>query len=212
MFPQPEDQEGYEYPDDGLLQAYGVVGNDEIRQPQTLDIHGEKALLVVKNGLATGTTLGRVNGLESFTRTYTEYGVEHTSIEIAILAYDRKHGPFSTKGDSGAIILDRAGRIVALLTGGAGTADEVDITYGTPYWWLEEQIKTAIPGSCVSFDQLLSESAKFLVIISHGLSFWLYPPCPPGPPFFFYPQRLLVPLFSQITRAICNEWDVFYNP
>jgi hypothetical protein len=104
----PEDQAGYQYPDDGLLQAFGVVKHEEIRQPQHLDVHGERALLVVKNGLATGTTLGCVNGLESFTRVYTGYGIRHTSVEVAILSYDRLRGPFSAPGDSGAIIVDRA--------------------------------------------------------------------------------------------------------
>jgi len=146
MFPQPEDQADYEYPDDGLLQAFGVVKDEGMRQPQHLDIHGEKALLVVKNGLATGTTIGRANGLDSFTRVYPDYGIEHTSIETAILPYDKQRAPFSAPGDSGAIILDRAGRIVALLTGGGGTTDETDVTYGTPYWWLEEQIRKAFPG------------------------------------------------------------------
>ncbi|KAG8894298.1 hypothetical protein FRC01_013049 [Tulasnella sp. 417] len=136
MFPQPEDQAGYEYPDDGLLPVFGVVKDNEIRQPQHRDVHGEKALLVVKNGLATGTTVGRANGLESFTRVYadSDYGIKHTSIEVAILSYDKQRGPFSAPGDSGAIIPDRAGRIVALLTGGGGTTHETDVTYGTPYW------------------------------------------------------------------------------
>jgi hypothetical protein len=147
LFPQPEDQAGYQYPDDGLLQVLGVVKDDEIRQPQHLDANGEKALLVVKNGLATGTTIGRVNGLDSFTRVYLGYGIEHTSIETAILPYNKKRGPFSAPGDSGAIILDRAGRIVALLTGGGGSpTDGTDVTYGTPYWWLDEQIKKSFPG------------------------------------------------------------------
>ncbi|KAJ3567825.1 hypothetical protein NP233_g6111 [Leucocoprinus birnbaumii] len=77
--------------------------------------------------------------------THTEDGIELTSINTAILPYDKKRGSFSAKGDSGAIILDRAGRIVALLTGGASTDDEIDVIYGTPYWWLEGQIKTAFP-------------------------------------------------------------------
>ncbi|KAG7451368.1 uncharacterized protein BT62DRAFT_916395 [Guyanagaster necrorhizus] len=145
MFSQPEDKVGYKYPVDGLLQASGVVKNDEIHQPQHLDIHGEKALLVVKNGQTTGTTIGRVNGLESFTRVHTDYGAKYTSIEIAILPYDKLRSPFSAPGDSGAIILDRAGRIVALLAGGGGTTDKTDVTYGIPYWWLEEQIKKAFP-------------------------------------------------------------------
>ncbi|CUS10824.1 unnamed protein product [Tuber aestivum] len=68
MFPHPEDQVDYEYPDDGLLQAFGVVKDHEIRQPQHLHVHDQKVLMVVKNGLTTGTTIGRVNGLDSFTR------------------------------------------------------------------------------------------------------------------------------------------------
>jgi hypothetical protein len=123
------------------------VKDNEIRQPQHLDVYGEKALLVVKNGMTTGTTIGRATGLDSFTRVHADYGIEHTSIEVAILPYDKLRGPFSAPGDSGAIILDRAVRIVALLTGGGGTTDETDVTYGTPYWWLEEQIKKAYP-SC----------------------------------------------------------------
>lgn len=34
MFPQPVDQADYQYPRDGLLQAYGVVQDDEIRNPR----------------------------------------------------------------------------------------------------------------------------------------------------------------------------------
>jgi hypothetical protein len=145
MFPQPQNRVNYKYPEDGLLQAFSIVKNDEIRQPKHLDAHGQEALLVVKNGLATGTTVGRANGLESFTRIYDAYGTERTSVEIAILPYDKERGPFSARGDSGAIIIDRAGRIVALHTGGSGS-DKTDITYGTPYWWIDEEIKEAFPG------------------------------------------------------------------
>ena len=107
MFPHPKDQAGYDYPDDGLLQAFGVVKDDEIRRPQHLDVHGEKALLVVKNGLTTGTTIGCANGLNSFTHVYIDCHIEKTSIETAILPYDNQHAPFSAPGDSGAIILNR---------------------------------------------------------------------------------------------------------
>jgi len=146
MFPQPVDQANYRYPRDGLLQAYGVVQDDEIRNPQHLDVHGEKCLLVVKNGLTTGTTVGRANGLESLTRIYDDYGIEHTSIEIAVLPYDKTRGNFSDAGDSGSIVLARDGRIVGILTGGAGPIDEIDVSYITPYWWVEQQIKTEYPG------------------------------------------------------------------
>ena len=145
MFPHPVNQANYEYPQDGLLQANGVVQDDEFRDPQHLDVHGEKCLLVVKNGLITGTTVGRVNGLESFIRTYDDDGVEHTSIEFAVLPYDKKRGKFSGAGDSGSIVLARDGRIVGILTGGAGPTGEIDISYLTPYWWVEQQIKAKYP-------------------------------------------------------------------
>ncbi|KAH9931246.1 uncharacterized protein B0H18DRAFT_1083548 [Fomitopsis serialis] len=139
LFPQLADLANYQYPPDGLLQAYGVVQEDEIHKPEHLDFHGEKSLLVVKNGLATGTTVGRANGLESFIRIYDDYGVGQTSIEIAVLPYDET-GKFSDAGDSGSLILARDGRIVGILTGGAGPADKIDISYLTPYWWVEQQI------------------------------------------------------------------------
>jgi hypothetical protein len=151
MFPQPSNRANYQYPRDGLLQAYGVVKDDEIRNPQHLDVYGEKCLLVVKNGLTTGTTVGRTNGLESFTRIYSEYDIKQTSIEIAVLPYDKTHGRFSDPGDSGSIVLARDGRIVGILTGGAGPTDETDITYLTPYWWIEQQIKSKYPG-CFLYD------------------------------------------------------------
>ena len=147
MFPQAIDRGNYSYPEDGLLQAYGVVQDYEIRDPQHLDVHGEKCLLVVKNGLTTGTTVGRTNGLESFTRIYDEYGIDHTSVEIAVLPYDKRHGRFSDCGDSGSIVLARDGRIVGIITGGAGPTDETVITYLTPYWWVEQQVKAKYPGS-----------------------------------------------------------------
>jgi hypothetical protein len=151
MFPQPVDRANYQYPKDSLLQAYGVVKDAEIRDPQQLDVHNEKCLLVVKNGLTTGTTFGRANGLESFTRVYRDYSIGHTSIEIAVLPYDKSHGKFSHAGDSGSIVLARDGRIVGMLTGGAGLTDENDITYLTPYWWLEQQIKAKFP-SCFLYE------------------------------------------------------------
>ena len=107
MFPHPEDRVNYTYPQDGLLQADGIAKDNEIREPQNLEVNGEKTLFVVKNGMTSGTTVGRVNGLESFTRVYPDYGIEHTSTETAILPYNKRHGPFSARGDLGSIIIPR---------------------------------------------------------------------------------------------------------
>ncbi|KAL6308599.1 hypothetical protein BKA93DRAFT_725412, partial [Sparassis latifolia] len=151
MFPQPQDRQNYSYPKDGLLQAYDFVRDAEMRNPQQLDVHGEKCLLVVKNGLTTGTTVGRINGLESFLHVYEDYGISHKSLEIAVLPYDKTHGKFSDAGDSGSVILDRGGRIVGIVTGSSGLADETDTTYLTPYWWVEEQVKAKFP-SCFLYE------------------------------------------------------------
>ncbi|TDL27071.1 hypothetical protein BD410DRAFT_812777 [Rickenella mellea] len=147
MFPRPEDQADYEYPQDGLLQASGVITPDQIHNPTQLDAQGEQSLLVVKNGLTTGTTIGRVTGMDSFTCTFNEYGIKETSMEIAVLPYGNVNGPFSAPGDSGAIVLDRNGGILGMVNGGAGTDDRTDITYLTPYWYLEAEIKKYFPDS-----------------------------------------------------------------
>jgi hypothetical protein len=144
MFPQPEDNE---YPEDGLLQAFGVIQADEIHNPKQLDVNGEQCLLVVKNGLTTGTTIGRVTGMESFTRTFNESGIKETSVEIAVLPYGNGNGPFSAPGDSGSIALDKNGRIFGMLNGGAGSADRTDVTYLTPYWYIEAEIRRHFPDS-----------------------------------------------------------------
>ena len=95
MWRQPADSADYQYPADGLPQAYDIVPEDELRNPQHLDVHNQKCLLVIKNGTTTATTLGRVNGLESFIRHYPSYGINETSTEIAVLRYSKDHARFS---------------------------------------------------------------------------------------------------------------------
>ncbi|KAF9048885.1 hypothetical protein BJ165DRAFT_1414542 [Panaeolus papilionaceus] len=151
MFPRPEDRADCVYPCDGPLQANGIVKDEDMRSPQQLDADGEKCLHVVKNGLATGTTVGRVNGLRSFTRVRTESGLMETSVEVAVLPFDNKRRVFSAPGDSGAIVLERGGGIIGMITSGSGTTEDVDITYVTPYWWLDEQIKKLLP-DCYLYD------------------------------------------------------------
>ncbi|KAI0345010.1 hypothetical protein BDW22DRAFT_1405842 [Trametopsis cervina] len=135
LFPRNQDQTDNDYPIDGLLQACDFVPEAEFHSPQHVDTHGKKCLLVVKNGLTTGTTVGRDNG------------VVRISTEIAVLPFDRDRRQFSDRGDSGSVVLDRKGRIVGLLTGGSGPIGEVDISYITPYWWIQEQIKSEFPDS-----------------------------------------------------------------
>lgn len=88
MFPQPQDRQKYQEPEDDLIQIKGVVPESEFHAPQDLDVHNVKTLLAVKNGRTTGTTFGRVNGLKSITRHYTDYGIHELSEEYVVLGYD----------------------------------------------------------------------------------------------------------------------------
>ncbi|PWW72996.1 hypothetical protein C7212DRAFT_354227 [Tuber magnatum] len=145
MFPNHKDRASYRYPPDGLLQVLDVVLKSEIQQPNQRNAHGDNAMPVIKNGLTTGTTVGWVNGLESLVRYYPDYDLEFTAFETTILSYGGR-GAFSDQGDSGALILDRGGRIVAMLTGGGGSTDESDVTFGTAWYELESHIRKALPG------------------------------------------------------------------
>lgn len=152
-----QDIELNHYPSCGLLQVAGVLGEAEFHKPKTVDEHGDPCLFVVKNGAATGTTVGRVNGIETFVRTFA--GDEKvTTREIAVVgcepslchsSYKIRNANFSDNGDSGAIVVTREGRIVGLLNGGSPSAaiGATDISYITPYWWLERQIKEKYPDS-----------------------------------------------------------------
>ncbi|KDQ07651.1 hypothetical protein BOTBODRAFT_192282 [Botryobasidium botryosum FD-172 SS1] len=148
MFPNLEDQATYAYPADSLLQAYGAVPAAKISNPPHLDVNVQRCMMVVKHGAATETRFGRANGLESVKRSYLGHGiVKHDSLEIVVLPYGKGHPKFSDSGDSGSIVVTREGEILGLLTGGAGPIDETDITWLTPFWWLQEQIKREFPGA-----------------------------------------------------------------
>ncbi|KAI2631872.1 hypothetical protein GGR54DRAFT_634643 [Hypoxylon sp. NC1633] len=124
MFPNPEDQADY----DSTPTGKGVI-------------------LVVKLGRATGTTMGWDTEIESYTRTVDEYSIKETSEEMAVLPYGNANGPFSAPDDSGSILFDRKGRIFGMLSGGAGTTNEINITYLTPCWYIEDYIKKYFPNS-----------------------------------------------------------------
>jgi len=60
MYPHAEARTSFKYPDDGLLQLRDVVQEGELRHPCMLDQDGEECLLVIKNGSATGLTIGPI--------------------------------------------------------------------------------------------------------------------------------------------------------
>ncbi|KAG7098281.1 hypothetical protein E1B28_000244 [Marasmius oreades] len=56
-------------------------------------------------------------------------------------------GHFSAPRDSGSVVTDANGRIVGMITGGTGLTGSTDITYVTPYYFLDECIKKVFPNS-----------------------------------------------------------------
>ena len=147
MFPQPHDTADLHVPADLLLQLQDHVPEAEMRDPQNYDVYNAKTLLAVKTGRTTGTTFGRVNGFESVTREYHpdhERGRKVDAVEVLVLGYDTttakaKIDRFSDQGDSGAMVVDRRGRLVGPVTGGGGT--DRSKSYITPYHRLKRQIE-----------------------------------------------------------------------
>ncbi|KAG7085546.1 hypothetical protein E1B28_003103 [Marasmius oreades] len=146
----PDNRDSFEFPVGGFLQIQGVVTEEELRTPNMIDGDGVDCFLVLKSGKSTGLTPGRGTSIESFVREYTDSGNRSTFMAVAIYPYSHKDGAFSEPGDSRSIVVDDHGRIVGLLTGGAtGLNGSTDVTYLTPYYWIEERIKEAFPDSCL---------------------------------------------------------------
>ncbi|KAF8334953.1 uncharacterized protein EI90DRAFT_3120831 [Cantharellus anzutake] len=142
-FPRGDANWEFEYPHDRLLPLIGTMTDELMRAPDMWYSDGEPCLLVAKSGNATGTTLGRANGVFSIVRDYfTNLSVNQTSMEWGIINYDSKSEVFSEPGDSGSIIADIRGRIGGMLTGGSGKTKSSDMTYATPFWWLLQRIRT----------------------------------------------------------------------
>lgn len=156
MFPNPNDHMGYEYPPDGLLRIGGIVPLDEIRHPTQLNAMGEPAMAVIKNGRPTGTTVGWMSSLKSLVHYYhKDTNIQFTSRDLTVIPYDSdplRSGGFSAEGDSGSVIVERSGRVVALLTasgGRSGVAYSTDVTFATAYCELEKRIKEIFPSICL---------------------------------------------------------------
>ena len=149
MHPNLEGCTDLKCPVGGLLPVDGVLKEKEfLHQLDLPNADERKGLYVIKNTMATGVMIGCAMELLSVVQeNHAYYGVK-TSMEIAVHPYNHEDGAFSSPEDSGSIILDELGHIiVGLLTSGAGDAVDRDMTYLTPYFWLEEKIKATFPHS-----------------------------------------------------------------
>jgi hypothetical protein len=147
MNPRPTDPKNFKYPLDRLLPLQGTVSTAELRRPTMVDEDGEPCFMVLKRGNATDLTIGRGNNTFSFVRHYFKDKEHQTSKEWPVLPYNRKHGAFSSQGDSGAVVVDGRGRIGGLIISGSGDTDDLDITYATPIEFLMERITKQFPNA-----------------------------------------------------------------
>jgi hypothetical protein len=93
-------------------------------------------------------TVGRATTFVSYTRKYSsDNNNNNTAVskELTILPFDMSSGAFSAKGDSGSVVVDGAGRVVGILTGGGGAMDSIDVTYVTPITFVMEIIRRYKP-------------------------------------------------------------------
>ncbi|KAF8645404.1 hypothetical protein AX16_007838 [Volvariella volvacea WC 439] len=135
----------FKYPSNRLLKIRGFVPKEKLANPDSFDSEGQPCIIVMKHGCTTDLTVGRCAGLESFV--CDETGVR--SVEVAVYNYDKQSRPFSAKGDSGSLIFDRNGQMVALLHSGKAKtgSSATHVTYGTPAWRLREWIKAVYPNA-----------------------------------------------------------------
>ncbi|ODN72666.1 hypothetical protein L202_08106 [Cryptococcus amylolentus CBS 6039] len=111
--------------------------------PDTEDQNGEPLYIVAKYGNTTKLTLGRYSGMEAYT--CTDLGLE--SREVAVYNHSKFSGNFSDHGDSGSLIFTGDGNGLAMLHSGMPRGLSNHVTFGTPLWWVIEQILGKYPSA-----------------------------------------------------------------
>ena len=104
MYPRADSPSEFDYPKTRLYKIMKILAIAKMKESNNHDINGDPVRFVIKNGHITGTTVGRLTGLESHKR---QYGIAGTfnSIEAAIYPYDSDSSVFSRSGDSGSAIV-----------------------------------------------------------------------------------------------------------
>ena len=145
MHPNIKNSHHFVFPVDRLLKLWGSIEEDEIRKPKMYDQNGDACIIVLKRGRTTGLTVGRTSTFVSYTRKYFSDNDTAVSKEWTILSFDKLSGTLSAKGDSGSVVIDGAGRVVGILTGGGGATDSTDVSYVTPLYFVMETIRRYEP-------------------------------------------------------------------
>ena len=141
FYPHSGGRTTFRWPTNCQLRIDGCVTRELLAVPDCFDRNGEPCLVVMKDGNTTGLTVGRCAGLEA--HLCDDRGVE--SVALAIYNYDKPSGPFSAKGDSGALVFDGEGRMVGMLHSGMPKGRSNHVSYATPAWWAVEQLMAKYP-------------------------------------------------------------------
>jgi hypothetical protein len=131
----------FAFSSDGQFRISGHVPRETLNNPDTVDGNNEPCIVVMKDGSATGLTVGHCGGLEAYTRSLS--GVK--SMEVAIYHRSFKASKFSDKGGSGSLVFDGKGRMVGIIHSALWNGMHSHVTYATPAWWVIEQIKVQYP-------------------------------------------------------------------
>lgn len=107
--------------------------------PYSYDKQGNTCFIVAKNGQTTDLTFGRFSALEA----YTCDEFENDSWQAAVFNFDT--GSFSAKGDSGSLIFNAKGKMVAFVHSGMPRGLSNHVTFGTPAHFVIEQIRERFP-------------------------------------------------------------------
>ena len=143
FWPNHTNPSGIKFPRNGLLRIQGVVTRKLLATANCYDNDGNPVYIVGKDGNTTDLTVGRSSGLEAYL--CNEFGQE--SVEVAVYNYSRTSGNFSAKGDSGPLIFTGDGRMLAILHSGMFRGLSSHVTYGTPAWWVVEQLQEHHPNA-----------------------------------------------------------------
>lgn len=114
-----------------FLKSLGTILDQEMLRPPpgTKDYDSAHEIMVLKNGNISGLTIGRLNTIRSFVRCDLEVQPGEMSRELAVLPRNSTSGPCFDPGDSGSVVVDGAGRICGIITGGDGITDDLDYTF-----------------------------------------------------------------------------------
>ena len=134
---------GYRFPANRLLKIGEPLTRELLTKPDCLDENGDPTYIVGKIGSKTGLTLGRYSGLEGYIN--PENGIE--SRELVIYNYDKTSGDFSNHGDSGSLVWTGHGDGVAILHSGMPRGMNNHVTFGTPLWWIIQQLLHHYPNA-----------------------------------------------------------------